>query len=334
MTTLEDLIVDNIRTSAVIDENVEFNFESSILDLYNLNMESQDFDIDSTTIDMALECASEIEVTEEASSTIGNKLKEFAKKLVKFIWRLCVAVYNVITAPFLFIYNLISSGSFKKAAQCIKYQFKGSDAGVQQMAEEIFKMTPSAETIKKRADLMDEFVKFQMEYIREGKKIYLDNISIYFFTDTSGEYRSHYSETHGGSEYSGGNSAVDKTDDEYERKQKEFNSKYEDIVSGKTNCTSDQDFLNALSETEKLKKMSDAQGVINETQSQVKIIEKMLNGNDWNKLPVERQQKIIGYLNHLKALLNSLSIMSADQAKDIKAIYESTNKIIKTVEKK
>ena len=83
-----------------------------------------------------------------------------------------------------------------------------------------------------------------------------------------------------------------------------------------------------------MQKISDAEGVITETQNQVRVIEKLISGKDWDKIPQERQQKIIGYLNHLKAMLNSLSIMSADQAKDVKEIYESTNKIIKIVEKK
>ena len=334
MNTLEDLIVDDIRTKVLVDENTEFDFESTILELCQIQQESYDLDCDINTLDLACECANEVEVTQEATSGIGQKLKEIAKKIIMVITRLCIFIYKVIQAPFTFIQNLIHSGSFKKAAKIVKFDIKGADAATQQIMESVMKMTPSAKIIKKRAELMDEFIKFQMDFITNGKKIYLDPISIYFFTDASNEFKNKYSETHNGSEYSGDSTAYDKTEDDFERKQKEFDKNYQDIINGKTNCANDQELYDTLTEAEKMKKIVDADGVINETQSQVRIIEKMVNGKDWDKIPQDKQQKIIGYLNHLKSLLNSLSIMSADQAKDVKAIYESTNKIIKIVENK
>ena len=331
--TLESLLNPGIDTDSIRASDLDF--ESVMFDYSDVMIEGADLDVQVATVLNAQTCTMAMEsVNMEAANRVGEALKKVAHAIVKFLYKLLLTLRNILLAPTTIIINLVKGNSFKQALEVVKLGIKVDNAQVDEIFDWAFKITPSQETIERRRKLMDEMTDFLQELIKEAK-------AAVFTSATNAEtfYNDHFNETyrnhnhnHNHSHNDGGSAGsygpTDATDEAFKKKFEDFKKNYDDIVAGKKFCTSGEDLQSSFNAT-KESKLADTREKIRDCENTIKILEKKLNGKEWETMSEGDRQRCVKMLNRIKVTLSQITVMAKDEAVDVKNIFEVVNRLAK-----
>ena len=334
--TLESLLNPGIDTDSIRVSDLDF--ESVMFDYSDVMIEGADLDVEVATVLNAQTCTMAMEsVNMEAANRVGEALKKVAHAIVKFLYKLLLTLRNILLAPITIIINLVKGNSFKQALEVVKLGIKVDNAEVDEIFDWAFKITPSQETIERRRKLMDEMTEFLQEMVKEAK------IAVFTSATNAGAfYHDHFDETYSDhnhsqsygeySHYDGGNAGsygpTDATDEAFKKKFEDFKKNYDDIVAGKKFCTSGEDLQSSFNAT-KESKLADTREKIRDCENVIKIIEKKLNGKEWETMSENDRQRCVKMLNRIKVTLSQITVMAKDEAVDVKNIFEVVNRLAK-----
>ena len=170
--------------------------------------------------------------------------------------------------------------------------------------------------------------KFLQEMVKEAK------IAVFTSATNAGAfYQDHFDETYSDhNHYDGGGAGsygpTDATDEAFKKKFEDFKKNYDDIVAGKKFCTSGEDLQSSFNAT-KESKLADTREKIRDCENTIKIIEKKLNGKEWETMSEGDRQRCVKMLNRIKVTLSQITVMAKDEAVDVKNIFEVVNRLAK-----
>lgn len=321
--TLESLLNSGIDTDSICASDLDF--ESVMFDYSDVMIEGADLGVQVATVLNAQTCTMTMEsVNMEAANRVGEALKKVAQAIVKFLMKLLLTIRNILIAPVTIIINLVKGNSFKQALEVVKLGIKIDNSTVDDIFDWAFKTTPSPETIERRRKLMDEMTEFLQEMVKEAK------IAVFTSATNAGAFYQDHSEYN---HYDGGGSAgsygpTDATDEAFKKKFEDFKKNYDDIVAGKKFCTSGEDLQSSFNAT-KESKLADTREKIRDCENTIKIIEKKLNGKEWETMSEGDRQRCVKMLNRIKVTLSQITVMAKDEAIDVKNIFEVVNRLAK-----
>lgn len=338
--TLESLLNDNIT---LFRDNDCFNFEDMMLEYSEICIEQSDIDAEIASAFAAESVCVNCEDFKSTANKVGKAIVEAIKKIVITILRLFVFIGKVETLPFHIISNLAITKNFVASIKLAIIDIKATDNYIRNSFEESLKTTPNAKRLRRQAKLEIEFAEFIREYSKKIKDVpgwfdeYYSNFKEYFSEMSEEKFENwkeammrQFDEQFGTGD---GSSSSTKTSQsfasDFERWEKTVMNSDEFV------CKDENEFFEAAEEVAGMKSETNVQQAINECQTSVKLLERLVNNKTFKEMQDDKvKSRILKLLDGVKARLVDLSKVSAQQAKDVKEIVGKLKELEAKTKKK